>query len=91
LRKYKRRGFTFSLDELLTPHVCGVHLDCPATPRTTGDSNCLEVSFPVWEFQRDAASFKLSSWNLGGSGCRSGILSRAGPGNTISASQTVSK
>ncbi|KAJ7921241.1 hypothetical protein B0H13DRAFT_2318595 [Mycena leptocephala] len=89
LRKYKRRSFTFSLDEFLPPHTCGIHPDCPMTPRTTGDSNCLKASFPEWEFQRDARSFRLSSWNMGGSGCQAGILSRAGSGNTVSASHTV--
>ncbi|KAJ7902440.1 hypothetical protein B0H13DRAFT_1515593, partial [Mycena leptocephala] len=48
LQKYKRRGFSFALDECLAPHVCGEHKDCPATLRTSDDAGCLTMAFPVW-------------------------------------------
>jgi hypothetical protein len=74
LRKYALRGFTFLLDGFRTPHTCGIHPNCPATPRTSDDAGCTTIAFPEWEFQSDAVSFKTSTWNMNGTGCRAGIL-----------------
>jgi hypothetical protein len=89
LRKYKLRGFRFSFDEHLAPHTCGVDTDCPATPRTSDDNGCLSIPWPSWEFDCEAKESKISVWTLGGSGCSSGIMSRAGLESTEYAMETV--
>jgi hypothetical protein len=45
LNKYKARGFEFVFDYEL-PHVCGTHVNCPATVRSTADKYCLRVPLP---------------------------------------------
>ncbi|KAJ7181803.1 hypothetical protein C8R43DRAFT_1117143 [Mycena crocata] len=75
LRKYVRRGFTFSLHEYEADHTCGVDWNCPATLRTTDDGGCLVLRLPVWNYTDEYVADAPTSWSLGGSGCAMGLLS----------------
>ncbi|KAJ7612377.1 hypothetical protein DFH06DRAFT_1147297 [Mycena polygramma] len=87
LHKYMVRGFTVCLNELDEPHACGVHLDCPATPRRSTDRGCSVSRFPVWAYSGDAPPLIPTSWSMGGTGCTKGI--RCQDGETITSSSYV--
>ncbi|KAJ6489222.1 hypothetical protein C8R47DRAFT_1215576 [Mycena vitilis] len=87
LHKYMARGFTISLNELDEPHTCGVHLDCPATPRRSTDRGCSVSRFPVWAYSADAPPLIPTSWSMGGTGCSKGI--RCQDGEIITSSSYI--
>ncbi|KAJ7250523.1 hypothetical protein B0H12DRAFT_1072111 [Mycena haematopus] len=61
-----------------TGHRCGGHPSCPATLRTTDDRGCIYMRFPAWDLDTDFVDSNVISWSLGGTGCLSGLLARAG-------------
>ncbi|KAJ7626712.1 hypothetical protein B0H17DRAFT_1150960 [Mycena rosella] len=80
IAKYRERGFTIRLD-MPGKHKCGVHICCPATLRTSADSGCLVVRFPVLLMGIQTPSMGaypapyILSFSGGGQGCKSAHLS----------------
>ncbi|KAJ7648262.1 hypothetical protein DFH06DRAFT_1135703 [Mycena polygramma] len=77
VNKYTVRGFKFLLDEFPPAHICGQHKSCPMTIRTSDDAGCLSICFPSWEFNHDIVENRPTCWSLNGTGCQSGVLTRA--------------
>ncbi|KAJ7086504.1 hypothetical protein C8R44DRAFT_893569 [Mycena epipterygia] len=74
LRKYRRRGFVFYLNEYGQTHTCGVALNCPATLRSTDDAGCLFTPFPSPVLEPFSGDGYATCWTLQGPGCSPGLL-----------------
>ncbi|KAJ7431643.1 hypothetical protein B0H11DRAFT_2231156 [Mycena galericulata] len=76
LHKYGGRGFRFTF-QYDAPHECGVHLDCPATIRTTADAGTLRTPLlPVPISRAPSIPRQAISWRLGGTNCEQGLVNR---------------
>ncbi|KAJ6537126.1 hypothetical protein B0H19DRAFT_1270785 [Mycena capillaripes] len=74
LHKYIARGFRFVF-EYDQPHVCGEHIDCPATIRNTRDDGCLHVYLPFVPIPHfTPPPMPVIAGSLTGSKCNAGRL-----------------
>jgi hypothetical protein len=72
LHKYKDRGFRF-IFEYDQPHECGVHINCPATVRSTSDSGTLHLTLPGFSIPMHSVQTRNEMvWTPGGSMCSTG-------------------